>query len=521
MKLPFKNMIENKAARIGVFVIVMLSVSYYYNYHEIINYRPTSVHQWRNSISASIALNYYHHGEFLHPRTHNLQADDYSTDITITEFPVLYYAIGMLYKVFGYHEFIYKLINVLIGFAGLFFVYLLGLKLFRKMIYAIFLPLLIFTSPIYVYYTNNFIPDATSLSVALIGLYFFYRHYETSGRRDFLISMAFFCFAGLLKTPALLLFFAIGGLFVLERIFGVRIHSERRIFKSWGLYIAGFSSVLLLILAWYTYAKIYTDIHGGVVSPVELRPIWKLSMGYINDIWEAIKRRFWSGNYHAVALLLLSFVLFIHNLIKWKHYNRMLSWLTLLSLLGGFSFTLLFFRSMKQHDYYQMNNLVIILLIQTNFILYLKNRYSQLYHSWITRSLFAVFAFYMVITCGRYVQKTYYSGWFYNYYQENYNQRYDDITPYLRSLGIDREDPVYVTWDPSINISLYLMDQKGHTDFHRKDRTFSESVEFFRGKGLEYVIVGDYDKVDVTPDELGLQKIGTRNGVDIFQVPEN
>ncbi len=58
---------------------------------------------------------------FFHSRTHNLQANDYTSDITITEFPALYYAIGMLYRVFGYHEFIYKLINILIGFTGLYF----------------------------------------------------------------------------------------------------------------------------------------------------------------------------------------------------------------------------------------------------------------------------------------------------------------------------------------------------------------------------------------------------------------
>ena len=106
-----------------------------------------------------------------------------------------------------------------------------------------------------------------------------------------------------------------------------------------------------------------------------------------------------------------------------------------------------------------------------------------------------------------------------NYSYEHYNNRYDHITPYLRSLGIERSDKLYCTYDPSINISLYLMDQKGHTDFYRKDRTFQQKVEFFHEKGCEYVIIGDYDRIDdVIPEEIGLNKIGEYNGVGIYKI---
>jgi hypothetical protein len=173
---------------------------------------------------------------------------------------------------------------------------------------------------------------------------------------------------------------------------------------------------------------------------------------------------------------------------------------------------------MRQHDYYQMNNLIVFILIMINFILFLKDNLPTIYKSWITKSVFAVFLLFLVYTCNNFIEKKYYSGWFMDHALENYNNRYGEITPYLRSLGIDRYDKVYCTYDPSINISLYLMDQKGFTDFYRRDMTFSKKVEYFRQNGLKYVILGDYDSIDKDPEDLDLVKIGEYNGVGIYKV---
>lgn len=507
---------NHKAFKRGLFLLLLLIGSYYYNYHEIISYRPTSVHQWRNSVSASIALNYYHEDEFFHPRTHNMQVDDYTSDITITEFPVIYYFIGMLYRIFGFHEYIYKLVNVLIGFTGLYFLFLLGLRAFRNIWYAIFLPMLLFSSPIYAYYTNNFIPDATSLSIALAGLYFFYLFYKNGSARNMVLSLSFLCLAGLLKTPALILYFAIGGLFLLETVFKIRLDETRTVFRRSPLHLIGFALVFLIIVGWYAYAKIYTDVHGGIVSLVEIRPIWNLSTEYIGEIREAMKERFNQGIYHSPLFLALSLLLLIHNIICWKKYDKLVSLLVMLTLFGGISFTLMFYRSMKQHDYYQLNNLIIPIMILLNFLLYLKNNREKIFHSIITKGLIGILVVVSFISSGKIMEKYYYGGWFYDYAQTTYNHKYDKITPYLRSLGIERTDKVYCTYDPSINISLYLMDQKGFTDFAPKGISFQERVSFYTEKGCKYVIIGNYDRIDIEPEKIGLVKIGEYNGAGIY-----
>lgn len=516
-KESIDRVFRKKLVRSLVFVLVLLSISLYYNYFEILTYRPISKHQWRNCVSASIALNYYHEGEFFLPRTHNMQVDNYTSDITITEFPLIYYFIGILYRIFGYHEAIYKLVNVLIGFTGLYFLFLTGLRAFNKTIYALVPPVVLFSAPIYVYYTNNFIPDATSLSIVLAGFYFFYRYYEDKRGKDMLWTLVFFGLAGLIKAPAFLLFFAVIGVFGLEWIFRVRFKETGKVFPNPWKQVIWFIAVLAAAFAWYAYAKIYTDRHGGVVSLVEIRPIWILSAETIKDTLLAVSVMFRTGNYHYRFLLIAAALLFILNLVLWRKHNRLFSWLVLLTFTGGASFSLLFFRSLRLHDYYQLNNLIIVVLILVNFFLFIREQQTRIFNSWITKSATLALLLFLVIKCNTFLEKQYYGGWFWDYSIEHYNNRYGEITPYLRSLGIEREDKVYCTYDPSINISLYLMDQKGFTDFYQRVRPFSEKVEFFGQKGMKYVLVGDYDTIDKDPEEIGLVKIGEYNGVGIYR----
>ena len=94
------------------------------------------------------------------------------------------------------------------------------------------------------------------------------------------------------------------------------------------------------------------------------------------------------------------------------------------------------------------------------------------------------------------------------------------ITPYLRNLGIERGDRVYYTPDPSMNISLYLMDQLGNTDFSLRGSR-KERIEHLKEKGLKYLMIGDekiLKKASLKDYTSKDKKIGEFNGVHIFKV---
>ena len=105
------------------FIFLLLLFLIIYDYPSILFKRPQSVHHWRQSDCASIALNYYQTGmHFFQPQTHNLTSDNNTTGYCATsELPIGYYFIAILYKVFGYHDFIFRFVNTLIFLLGLFY----------------------------------------------------------------------------------------------------------------------------------------------------------------------------------------------------------------------------------------------------------------------------------------------------------------------------------------------------------------------------------------------------------------
>src|SRR5665647_1910268 len=96
-----------------VFIILLILISWYYHYPQILLKKPQSVHNWRQSDCASITLNYYQNGmKFFQPEVHGLVSDSFTSGKAATsEIPFFYYAIALLYKIFGYHDYIYRIVN--------------------------------------------------------------------------------------------------------------------------------------------------------------------------------------------------------------------------------------------------------------------------------------------------------------------------------------------------------------------------------------------------------------------------
>lgn len=497
-----------------LFVFTLLIISFYYNYHNILTMRPVGIHQWRNTISAAYAQNYYHEGDFFHPRTHGLLAEEGTSDVAVSEFPVMYFVIAQLYKLFGFNEAIYRLVNVLIGFAGLFFLYLFCRKNLGNHLLSFVIPLFVFTSPVYVFYTNNFITDATALSLALIGLYYLGQYYHKQDPENFGWFLFWLAMAGLFKTPSLLIYFAVLAILVIQHIFKrLEMLPNRHLQRNYVWFLLSF----IIIAAWYTYAKIYTDAHGGGVSAVEIRPFWIISNKTIALTLEAMKMRFLNGNYHQPVFLVITLLLIVLNIIFIRRYNRFYSLLLLFTFFGGISFTVLFFRSMRHHDYYQINNLMIVVLAFISLGFFIKKNKHHWFKSYWFNGILVAGTVFLIVECKKFIDVRYSD---YHHYASSKNiYRYGNIRGYLDSLSISRYDTVYVTPDHSLGINLYLMDQKGYTDVMVPKGDIKKKIEYVKEKSANYVIVGDTSEVniDLITPELA-RKIGEKNGVFIFEL---
>jgi len=503
-----------------LFLIILLVCGFLYNYHRIMFYKPIGIHQWRSSVSAAIALNYYHGGNFLKSQTNSLLADDRTSDVSVVEFPVIYYFVSILYRIFGFHEFWFRLTQVILGFIGLFYLFKVSYYYTKDWLYASFLPCIVFTSPIYVFYLNNFIPDSVALSFSFIGFYFFTRYMEGRSFKMWMISMGLFLLAGLIKTSSLMLYFGIGGLALIELVYSRFRKSEDKLFQFNWKYLLSYLGVLVLIVIWYGYARIYSNLHPRSVSEIEIRPIWILSEETVGLVVNNIKMWFRNGHYHSRIFLVFSLPVFGILLLVGKKASRMLYRLSILLFIGGFIFTMLFFRSMRNHDYYQINNLVFLVILYLLLFAVIRDTVPQLYRSaWLKIPLLVA----MILLTGNarnYMIKSYDEKNPYMVHSSGLIEMFD-VEPYLRSLGIERTDRVFCTPDRSVNISLYFCDQKGYTDFDSIGRwPLEKRIAYMKDHQAEYVILGSrsyYEDVDNLDEILG-EKIGQTGSTEIFRL---
>src|SRR4029077_5266238 len=133
---------------------------------------------WRQSDVAAIARNFYEGGfRFAHPQI------DWAGDATGyvgTEFPILPFVAAICYKLAGIHEWIGRSQAVIFFAVSLPFFFLLVREMFGSTA-AVWATFFYSFAPLNIFAGRSFMPDVPSLSLAIIGLYFFLRCVEHGG----------------------------------------------------------------------------------------------------------------------------------------------------------------------------------------------------------------------------------------------------------------------------------------------------------------------------------------------------
>lgn len=497
-----------------IFLGVLVIIGYYYDYHEILLKRPQSVHKWRQSDCASLALNYYQNGmNFFQPEVHILKGNGgKSGNAATSEIPLLYYLVALLYKIFGYHDFIYRIISMVIYFLGLLYLFKLFRLLYRDTFWAFTLSILFFASPVLVYYGNNFLTNLPALSFIFIAWYYFFLYQDTFQIKDYYLSMCFFFLGSSLKIPAMLSFTALFIITIIEtlkkhQIFKKPVHLK---IKPIQLYI--FFVIYLIIGAWVVYAKYYNKLYHTGYFSTTIFPIFKLTAEQINDILLTIKNIWLNDYFHRVTLILL-LGLFIPNIIFYKKINRLIINLNILVFIGTVIFLILWFKTLKNHDYYTINLYILPLFNLLSFFDLLKNNYPKIFKSNFLKLAFAIFVVFNIIHSGK-VMHTRYHGW------RSEFKKYKDIhniTPYLSEIGIQPLDTVISLPDKTPH-TLYLMNLRGWTN-NGNENSDSAKISASINRGANYLILAGEDILKQPYlKSFTNNKIGQYNSVSIFKL---
>ncbi|MEI7661348.1 MAG: glycosyltransferase family 39 protein [Bacteroidota bacterium] len=485
-----------------LFFALLLAVSLFYGYHDILFARPGFHHIWRQTDCLSITMNYFcDNRDFFRPAI-NWVGDKGGR--TISEFPIIYFTVAQLWKVFGFHEFIYRLIDVLLVFTGLFSLYRFSREFLADTFWALLIPFFLFSSPILAYFTNNFLADAPALGIVITACYLYWRGFREQSNKWYYLSFLLFLLAGLLKISSLIVFIA---LFILQLYYVVFRRGEKnwfsRLFRLWPYMV-----VSVLIFAWYDYAGNYNSHNLNGFFLHGILPIWGIDAAARQEVWKSFMKTL-IPNFFTVPALVFVMALFVSMFIFIKKINRYFLFLSLLIFIGSIGFIILFYQVFNVHDYYLTNLLIFIPLPVIAILDLLRRQYPAVFHSLVLKTV-AVAAVLVLLYIGavntrmRYfprqafvqknlvVNKKEISDWImWSDYCGTYFNAFKTITPYLRSIGIKRDDLVYSTPDGTINVTLYLMDQKGFSDFYIGGISEDQRMEKVKELGVRYLIIND------------------------------
>ena len=476
------NVLKSKTAFNAYFVLALVFLFFYYDLNESLFTPPQSVHIWRQTNCLSLTLNYHQYDlPFLEPEMHNQFGGGGYSGKAAGEFPIIYYLVAKLWDVFGAHEWIFKLVQIIILFSGLYALFHSLIYVLKNQFLAAFVSLLVFTSPMIVFYGPNYLPDVPSLSFVFIAWYFIFRYLGKRKSINLWFSALMFCLAMLLKITAAISFIAFGGWILMELLF---MKKEQRIFCFRWKDTVPFILALVPVVLWYVYVEHYNQTNQGLYSFHGILPIWDMTKEQISRVIEVLDLIYFKEMYlpYTQYLTLAIWLFLIFRIRKLKPVFRYF----IIVLPVGMAIELaLWFQVFEAHDYYMVNLIVVFVAVWAIFLDQLTNLKSSI--KFAVSVLIVAFFTWNAVTCRERIENRY-VGWMNEMYHQM--KAFKEIEPSFREWGIQPEDKVISLPDFTFNGSLYYMNRKGYTEYGSNmtsEEGFYQRIE----QGARYLVVSD------------------------------
>ncbi|MBX7205468.1 MAG: glycosyltransferase family 39 protein [Bacteroidia bacterium] len=396
----------------------------------------------------------------LMPHINNMQR---GTGIAAAEFPLIPFLAACCYKVFGFHNFWFRTITCLFFLIGFIYSRKLALLLTQNEWVSSFISLIWLCSPTLLYYIPNFNPDPAALGLIMMAWYYFFLLANTPSAKITLLFAISCLLALLLKASTAISIVAMVCLIILDYA-GWLGENKNRILPR--------KIVLLLCLAvvggiaflWYGYVKALNAKYFSGFFTLETR----IPQDYtqIVTIWNNLKSKLFT-HYYSTATIWLIPVFHLITLILYKKIPRSLFALTWILAFGTLSFIYLMFVAFEYHDYYIIALLPWIFFLLTSACIGLYRTFHSITYRIILAAFFTWWFCQSLFYC--YIKNS-------ELYSYKNSDLYDpaftgfyDAEQAMRKAGIHRNDYIVSITDPTYDVSLYLMNQKGYTVADKKD----------------------------------------------------
>jgi len=428
------------------------------------------------------------------------------------EFPILYYLTACLYKLFGEHEFILRLLNTAIVSFGFFSLFRLLILLIKDIFYSFVFTFLFLSSTILLYYTNNYLPDAPALGFALAGWYYSWLYFLDRAKScSLLAGFLFFALASLLKVtfcinPASFLMTVIAS----DIIQGKRILPVLTSNKKILLY---FSLTLLMVIAWNAYAILYNARNNDTYFLLNTRAIWDMDKAGISSVFDYISNYWYSKYYYQSTLHFLG-ILIVLGLVLIRSADRLVLLISSFMGAGSILYFLLFFEQFRNHDYYFIALIPGIVFVVTSAFIAIGKRFPHFIKGWVVRSAILLLCLLSLKYAGEKLSQRYETE---NDLFSVIGNKLEGTKDYLDEIGVDKDKKVVLVTDLTPNGGLYFIDRCG---WNLRD-TSELSVQYLRNyirQGADYILLTDRNYLNSKDlyNNLG-RKAGEKNNILVFR----
>jgi hypothetical protein len=473
MKISFKNTFFQDV----LFIALLLFIYFYLGFYDAIFASPGGIHFIRQTDSLSFVQVFYNDGNSIfQPRLFNLKN---SGGHAACEFPIIYYITALLYHIFGEKEFLLRIVHLFIISIGLFLVFKMAKEILKDFYYAAFIVIFLFTSTVLGYYSVNYLPDIESLGFVMIGWFYFYKHSQFRKSKQIIYAYFFFGLAALIKPTYLINPLSIFSFLVVENyIFHLKKHAD--LMK---IHLRGILCCILAVIAWSSFIIWYNQYYHSNSFLTSILPIWKINIKEIYTVYD-ILTNYWGTDYFAkYSLWFLCIAIFI-NLIIIKKSIRTLSILTATLFSGSVAYTLLFYSQLKDHDYYCLVFVPLVILILINFF----DKVIKLFPS-LSKSVFLKICLGGVLVIGLHQAELKlerrYSAKFYDDTKEIRNLK--ALRPKLDVLNIPDDATFIIFKDASQNSGLLFINKKGW--LINESETAMATIRLLKNEGADYLIL--------------------------------
>lgn len=325
-------------------LLLLLSFLYAFWEHFFDSIQP--IHECRKADSLSQALQFMRGGSLLQPKTHAIS--NFGNQQAAAEFPLVYFVIGKLWSLFGYHLWMAKVFSLVYLLAAIISFRNVLLWFFQSEKLVLIFSGVILSSPVLIYYADTLLPNVFSFASLLLAGSFFFRFTQTQKITDGLVFTLFLAIAVLIKITALVAVLSFVGAF-----FFYALHAANRIYwrdrRTWFALVSLLLSFLLTFW-WYRYAISYNAKYHSTIFSTTIRPIWEVDAATRWRIIKLLCEEHLKEIMQPILLLIL-LLLGLYLSFKSKYALFFRYWLPI-ALLGLCAYFILWFWVFEVHDYY-------------------------------------------------------------------------------------------------------------------------------------------------------------------------